>query len=72
MLLRRITHHIKNQNWFAVFLDFIIVVAGVFIGIQVSNWNESRVEAIREQEVLVSIRWKCTKGCQGPILPVGG
>ena len=55
MLLRRITHHIKNQNWFAVFLDFIIVVAGVFIGIQVSNWNESRVEAIREQKVLVAI-----------------
>ena len=39
MLLRRITEHIKNQNWFAVFLDFVIVVAGVFIGIQVANWN---------------------------------
>lgn len=40
MLLRRITQHVKNQNWFAVFLDFVIVVVGVFIGIQVANWNE--------------------------------
>ncbi len=44
MLLRRMTQHIKNQNWFAVGLDFVIVVVGVFIGIQVANWNEARTE----------------------------
>ncbi|MCX7554747.1 hypothetical protein OS175_12770 [Marinicella sp. S1101] len=42
MLLRRITEHVKDQNWFAVFLDFLIVVVGVFIGIQVANWNAER------------------------------
>ena len=42
MLLRKITKHVTDQNWFAVFIDFIIVVVGVFIGIQVANWNESR------------------------------
>jgi hypothetical protein len=42
MVLRRITEHVKTQNWFAVGLDFVIVVVGVFIGIQVSNWNEAR------------------------------
>lgn len=42
MRLRRITEHVKAQNWFAVGLDFVIVVVGVFIGIQVSNWNETR------------------------------
>ena len=44
MLLRRITPHVKDQNWFAVGLDFFIVVVGVFIGLQVSNWNEARSE----------------------------
>jgi len=44
MLLRRITKHITEQNWFAVFIDFLIVVVGVFIGIQVANWNETRLE----------------------------
>ena len=43
MILRRITEHVKTQNWFAVALDFVIVVAGVFIGIQVANWNEARL-----------------------------
>ena len=55
MLLRSISKHIKDQNWFAIFIDFIIVVIGVFIGIQVANWNEARVETAREQEVLVAV-----------------
>ena len=41
MILRRITKHVREQNWFAIGLDFFIVVIGVFIGIQVSNWNAS-------------------------------
>ncbi len=40
MILRSVTKHVTDQNWFAVFLDLLIVVVGVFIGIQVSNWNE--------------------------------
>lgn len=44
MLLRRISKHVTDQNWFAVFIDFLIVVVGVFIGIQVANWNEARVQ----------------------------
>lgn len=42
MILRRVTQHVKDQNWFAVALDFLIVVVGVFIGLQVANWNEAR------------------------------
>ena len=42
MLLRRFIEHVKDQNWSAVDLDFVIVVLGVFIGIQVSNWNDVR------------------------------
>ncbi len=33
MLLRRVTEHVKTQNWFAVLLDFLIVVIGVFMGL---------------------------------------
>ena len=42
VILRSVTKHIREQNWFAVFLDFFIVVVGVFIGIQVSNWDQER------------------------------
>ena len=40
MLLRRVTKHVKSQNWFAVGIDLVIVVVGVVIGIEVANWND--------------------------------
>ena len=49
MLLRRVTQHIKSQNWFAVFIDFLIVVVGVFIGIQVANWNADNKAKVDEE-----------------------
>ena len=45
MLLRRITKHVKDQNWFAVLLDFFIVVVGILIAFQITNWSEGRSEA---------------------------
>jgi hypothetical protein len=56
MLLRRITEHVMTQNWFAVGIDFVIVVIGVFIGIQVANWNEARAEEERIAAQLTSFR----------------
>lgn len=56
MLLRRIVEHVKTQNWTAVGLDFIIVVVGVFIGIQVSNWNAARGERSQERFALLALR----------------
>jgi len=42
MLLRRITKHVTEQNWFAVFIDFLIVVVGVFVGLQVQDYANER------------------------------
>ena len=56
MLLRRVTQHVKDQNWFAVGLDFLIVVVGVFIGLQVSNWNDGRTERAQEQKYLMRLQ----------------
>lgn len=33
-----------NHNWFAVLIDLLIVVAGVFLGAQATNWNQQRIE----------------------------
>ena len=52
MLLRRVIEHVRKQEWTAIGIDFVIVVVGVFVGIQVSNWNESRLEAQRAQGYL--------------------
>lgn len=55
MILRSVMKHVRDQNWFAVFLDFLIVVVGVFIGIQVSNWNDDRAERSRESGILTEL-----------------
>ncbi|MBT8471414.1 MAG: hypothetical protein KJN99_02355, partial [Marinicaulis sp.] len=56
MLLRRVIQHVKTQNWTAVGLDFVIVVTGVFIGIQLGNWNEARTFKDREVMLLRELR----------------
>lgn len=42
MILRRVSEHVRAQNWAAITIEFVLVVLGVFLGIQVSNWNEAR------------------------------
>lgn len=48
MILRRVIRHFRNQEWTAIAIDFVIVVVGVFVGIQVSNWNAERIDQRRE------------------------
>jgi hypothetical protein len=56
MILRRIREHVAHHNWFAVAIDFIIVVAGVFVGIQASNWNQARVVRSQAREYRAMLR----------------
>ena len=44
MILHRIKESLKRQDWTAVTLELVIVIIGVFIGTQVSNWNQARIE----------------------------
>ena len=55
MLLRRVMENVKAQNWTAVALDFVIVVVGVFIGIQVANWNDARAAKDRKDEIIAAL-----------------
>ena len=42
MILRRFMKHVSDQNWFAVGLDVCVVIVGIFLGMQVTDWNEAR------------------------------
>jgi len=55
MILRRVTEHVRRQDWTAILIDLLIVVVGVFIGIQVSNWNEDRSDRALEATYLASL-----------------
>jgi hypothetical protein len=52
MLLRSISSHVRSQNWLAVALDFVIVVTGIFVGLQADAWNESRKDRISERAAI--------------------
>jgi len=56
VILRRIAEHLRHQHWTAVWIELVIVILGVFIGTQVSNWNESRHEDARAREALARIQ----------------
>ncbi|MEX6632515.1 hypothetical protein [Hyphococcus lacteus] len=45
MILRRIATAFRRQDWFTVLVETMIVVMGVFLGIQVANWNDARADA---------------------------
>jgi hypothetical protein len=42
MILARLTRAIREQNWFAVLLEFLIVVAGVLLAFQISQFAAAR------------------------------
>lgn len=56
MLLRRFTSHVRRQDWFAVCLDLIVVVVGLFIGLQIDTWWEGKKEVRLEGAYLDEIR----------------
>jgi len=52
MILDNLTRAVRQQNWFAVFLEFVIVITGVVIGFQVSEWASARAEEERRAAAL--------------------
>jgi hypothetical protein len=55
MILRRVIEHIGRQAWTAIVIEFVIVVLGIFVGLQVNNWNEARRDRARELAYLQGI-----------------
>ena len=55
MILRRVIAHVRKQEWTAIAIDFVIVVAGVFVGIQVSNLNAARLERHASRVIIVNL-----------------
>lgn len=44
MILQRITASLKKRDWETVVLDILIVVVGIFIGLQADDWNQARID----------------------------
>lgn len=55
MILRRITEHVKAQNWTAVALDFVIVVVGILLAFQITEWSAARELRAQERVALLDL-----------------
>lgn len=56
MILTSLSRALRTQNWLAVFLEFVIVIAGVVIGFQITAWNETRAFRAQERGYLIELR----------------
>lgn len=56
MILKRIARYVRAQDWNAIAIEFVIVATGVLMGIQVSNWNDGRIEKARVVQQEASLR----------------
>ncbi|MGB3543556.1 hypothetical protein [Rubrivirga sp.] len=51
-ILARLSQALREQNWFAVALEVVIVIVGVVIGFQVTALGQARSDAAKEQTYL--------------------
>ena len=49
MLLRRITHHIREYEWFAIAVEIMVIIIGLMLALQLDRWQESRAERGQER-----------------------
>lgn len=59
MILRRLIENLQQQKWTAIAIELVIVVLGVFIGIQAQQlqrgWEERRLERVYLNRILADI-----------------
>lgn len=56
MIIRRIVESLRTRNFSIFAVELIVVIVGVFIGLQVSNWNDARIDLSRAHSYLERIR----------------
>jgi hypothetical protein len=56
VIIKRISDALLSRRWRDVLVELLIVIVGVFLAIQVENWNEGRKELAQEKVLLESLR----------------
>ena len=71
MMFRRFLQRLVQQQWGAIATELVIVIIGVFIGMQVSNWNEDRATARRADVFTERLRSDLREEAWGYEMQVG-
>ncbi|MDX1460148.1 MAG: hypothetical protein R3348_03755 [Xanthomonadales bacterium] len=55
MILRRLAESIRRQDWSVVAIEILIVVVGIFLGLQVDDWNQYRRDRADEAKFVAEL-----------------
>jgi hypothetical protein len=55
LILRRFVKHLRAKDWTVALIELVLVVLGVFLGFQLTQWNEDRNDRAREQVYLLNV-----------------
>ncbi len=56
MIVRRFVTALRQQDWATVAIEFLIVVVGIFVALQVNNWSETSKAMENSRAMLLEFR----------------
>ncbi len=56
MILARLAKSLRRQDWTTFVIEFVLVITGVLVALEVDNWNQERVEARQFRQELQLLR----------------
>ncbi len=55
MIIHRIADAFRRQDWLTVFVETLIVVLGVFLGLQAQEWSKRQDDRSREMQIVADM-----------------
>ena len=55
MILNRFANALKSQDWITVFIEFVLVVLGVIVALEVDRYSERQRERAKEVAYLSAL-----------------
>lgn len=55
LLFQRLARALRAQDWAAAAIEFVLVVLGVFLGFQLTQWNDDRQDRAREVSLMLNV-----------------
>ncbi len=52
MIFQRLARAMSRQGWSTILIELVLVIVGVFIALQVSIWNQGRIDRMLEREYI--------------------
>src|SRR5262245_1961806 len=52
MLLRRLINRLRGQDWFTVVIEVVVLVLGIVLGLQATDWADARRQRVEERDSL--------------------